>query len=153
MPQKEISYIDANILIDYLDPDIDRDRKKVINKFFTRRNIGNREIRIFTIALGEVFKRIIEKQFYNKNLDTKLAKIKEQLIFVKFDYSNFKKILEHFNRIDKLDDRIQKADKFNLAAFCSDNEARIYYTNDSDILNSTRLFDYLKGLRKIVKLP
>jgi hypothetical protein len=162
---KEVKTIDANVLLDYIlqGSSKDSDKKKKINKFFNPTNNSNVEVRIFVYALGEVFKKLLEPRNGNvMKLDdaviqTKLCELQrwikdKSLTIVKMD-SNLIDFQKHYNYINTNDSLIQQGDKVILAAFCSDQGSKSFYTSDRYILESVKLSEYVRGMRKEIQEP
>ena len=156
--QHQVKTIDANMLISYLsDNRIDKDLKNKIKKFFQPSNTGDIRINIFVYALGEVFKWFLEKRDGKKNFDlsdNKRQNILENLqVMVENGFVSVVRwddistnIFYHYAEIDKLDYKIQMGDKIALAAFCADEKSGAFYTNDSDILRSIKIREYINSL-------
>ncbi|MEM3290585.1 MAG: hypothetical protein QW046_03630 [Candidatus Micrarchaeaceae archaeon] len=134
---------------------------KAAKELLTRKDWHEDVYRINVYALGEIWKNILMKlNFPSSDLsfENKLEKFKRQISDRHIEIFGFKDInssfsdwVTHYKEIDKLDSVIQKADKFNLAFFCSDVEARFFYTFDAKIISSVKLSEYLKQIGKKIK--
>ncbi|MEM3554889.1 MAG: hypothetical protein QXU79_03650 [Candidatus Micrarchaeaceae archaeon] len=127
---------------------------QAINKNLTRSNWNDDVYRINVYALGETWKNILIKlnfpssdlSFENKLKNFKRLISEGHVEIIGLDKIGNSNWITHYKAIDKLDSLIQKADKLNLAFFCSDMEAQTFYTIDSNIIKSTKLGEYLKQI-------
>ncbi|MGC8581735.1 MAG: hypothetical protein ACP5MW_05285 [Thermoplasmata archaeon] len=126
------------------------------------RTWGRDVYRINIYALGEVGNRIIRAKNQGDvnggypGMDNRISDIIRLIREGKIDIFSFDDVKDlevfntHLSEIHKKDNRIEIADKFNLALFCSDPEAKFFYTSDSGITKSM-LSEYLKELGKSIK--
>ncbi|MEM3771644.1 MAG: hypothetical protein QXW80_04995 [Candidatus Micrarchaeia archaeon] len=160
MSSKVIYHLDANILLNYFIEDV-RDAYETVREKLTRRNWYDEVYRINIYALGETWKNILMKLNFPSSdpiFENKLENFKRQISEGHIEIFEFKEMsssnsdwITHYKAIDRLDLLIQKADKLNIAFFCSDAEAQTFYTIDSDIIKSTKLSDYLIKINKKIK--
>lgn len=156
MSNSVIYHIDTNFLLSYLindDPEINNAVKKKLK----RRNWSNDVYKISIYALGEAFKRVLKYPYNNSiSWDSVVKRMEEitELInqgkLVVFDLKESgTQWICHFKELMQIKDSfIQTADRFILAFFCSDENAKKFYTFDSKIIESKDINDYVKKLHK-----
>ncbi|MEM3192055.1 MAG: hypothetical protein QW292_08200, partial [Candidatus Parvarchaeota archaeon] len=137
MSSKVIYHLDANILLNYFIED-DRDAYETVKEKLTRKNWYDDVYRINVYALGEIWRNILTKLDFSSSyssFENKLKNFKNliseghvEIIGLDKIGSSNSKWITYYQEIDKQDLFNQKADKLNMAFFCSDVEARIFYT-------------------------
>ena len=119
MSDKVVFHVDANVILNYLnedDPDLcDIVKQKVIFKKIW----GNEIYKINVYAIGEIAKRLITVKTVNGDLPQKINKIKKLVRDKNFKLIRSDDIsydwVKHFKEINRLDTRIEYADKFNIS--------------------------------------
>ncbi len=148
-------FIDANGLISFILED-DKETHDSVRKIFNKSNTGDNLLLTSTYVLGETFKSIISKtdNFYNEvNVSRKIKELrdlvlhKKRLKIMRIDDIDLEDLKRHYNELTEKDNRIQQGDLFNLAFFCS-AEAKVFLTNDQNILVSNKINSYLNSLGK-----
>ncbi len=151
MPDKVVSHIDANVILNYLNDD-DLDLCGIVKQQIVfRKNWGNNIYKINVYAIGEIAKQLINPvKRTNNDLPSKINNIKKLVMNNHFELIRIDDIspdwVNHFKEINKLDKIIQYADKFNIALFCADVDAKIFYTFDKGIIKSEKVNKYIKRL-------
>ncbi|MGC8581007.1 MAG: hypothetical protein ACP5RS_07025 [Thermoplasmata archaeon] len=150
-----IEHIDSNIIIDYLYPDKDKYNDNTARNYFTPKNPYNREIRVYTYAIGEVFRNLfIEKNNKKISLEdqsfiNKVDIIKSTIKIIKLEELDKKnEFIEYYKQIQDIDNRIHTGDIIMLSAFFCDSDAKIFRTFDKGILDSKKIIDYARGHNK-----
>ena len=150
LSDKVVFHVDANVILNYLNED-DPDLCEIVKrKIIFRKNWGNDVYKINVYAIGEIARRLITVKTVNDDLLQKINKIKK---LVKDKYFKLIRIddigydwVKHFKKINELDTRIEYADKFNIALFCADMDAKFFYTFDKDIIKSEKINEYIKTI-------
>ncbi len=149
---------DANLFISYLLNENDLGRA-VRSRLYSS-NPGNSRVVITTSEVGEITKRLLkeykkddlpENIYKNISSLSKLVRDKrikilrlQDIIKSKEDSINFLSTFRFLNDTLGFDDnRIQMNDRLHLSFFAL-TKAKIYYTADGHILNSTKIIDHFK---------
>ncbi|MGP6294503.1 hypothetical protein [Caldiplasma sukawensis] len=159
MSNTVIYHLDANFLLSYLIPD-NKDLHGVVRKKIERKNWYNDVYKMSKYALGEVFNRVLNYSYSNSitwdSVNKNMVMIKDlinQNKLVTFDLDHAGKDWRlHFDELMKIKDSlVQTADRFVLALFCGDQEAKKFYTFDSHIVESKDINSYIEGLSKRIE--
>lgn len=156
MPDAVIYHIDANFLLNYLIPD-NKDVHEEIRNRFERRNWYNDVYRISKYALGESLKRVLNFEYNTsitwENVTNRMSYIRGLISKKRLDIFDLEDVdnrwKQHYEELMEIQDSlVQKADRFILAFFCADPDAKRFYTMDSHIIKSKRINDYVSHLGK-----
>ncbi len=155
-------FIDSDILIGFLKQDYkDEEIQKLINKRFNPNNVNDQQMVICTNVLGETLKNFLEAKKTNINTlsDQIIKKIKEiqekinngYIKIISLEDVKVNDVFKAYDELNKIDNRIGIADKWNLSVFVCLADIKTFYTISADIIGSIDITKYLENNGKILK--